>query len=131
MTRITISERLEDCIQNLAGEVLREVEGFTEDEKSVHYLCRSIENLVRLYAEDAQPPQKRLAHERLNRCLLRLRKKPLSAAVAAGPASKASHTVKARMCSSAPRQAAAGLVDIPCEVMLAPDRRFKRRPIFR
>jgi hypothetical protein len=80
MTRLTISEHLEDCIQRIADEVLQEVQGLTEDEKNVHYLCRAIEHLVRLYSEDAKLPQKQLAHERLNRYLQRLNRTTAQAA---------------------------------------------------
>lgn len=74
MTPSTMSKRLENCIQRLAHDVLQEVAGLSEDEKNIHYLCRSIEHLVQLYAEDARLPQKRLAHQRLNRHLERLRR---------------------------------------------------------
>jgi hypothetical protein len=74
MARTLLAAKLENCIQYLAGEVLREVEGLTEDEKNLHYLRRSIENLVRLYAEGARSSQKRLAHERMNHYLRRIQR---------------------------------------------------------
>lgn len=125
MTRITLSEKLESCIQHLAGEVLREVEGLTEDEKNVHYLCRSIENLVRVYAEGGMPPQKRLAHERLNRYLHRLREIP---ARAAGSRTLLPVSIRAAVGQG---EAHIGVPTESSSILARSERRIKRRPIFR
>jgi len=125
MLRITLAEKLEDCIQHLAGEVLREVKGLTDDEKNVHYLCRSIENLVRVYAEDAKPPQKRLAHERLNRYLHRLQQIPPRSSgfrvSVSGAVRSVGGLTEARVGATADSHVATPRTE----------RRFKRRPIFR
>jgi hypothetical protein len=125
MTGVTLTEKLESCIQRLAGEVLREVEGLTEDEKNVHYLCRSIENLVRVYAEGGMPPQKRLAHERLNRYLHRLREIPARAAAGSRVLPVSIRAVAGQ------GEAHAGIPAESSSSLARSERRMKRRPIFR
>jgi hypothetical protein len=61
------------CIKGLYEQALKEIEGMTEEEQEEHFLMRSIEHLVKMYALDAPRFLIKMAHDNLNKKLRAMR----------------------------------------------------------